>query len=172
MSSRARSSKSAKMSSSLMPPARYSSTSYTVIRVPLTHGFPPRTERSTVIRSCQLITGLYVSRRARVLSGEEAQKRCDRLGWAAVIIDLGLRHRAVNVARMHRTDLDQILFGILPREFSARPGEAPEIVTELRAFWRFIQREFEPVFATDCLELLERPDLAAALRRKLAKPAP
>ncbi|MHC4974661.1 MAG: hypothetical protein ACYTG3_20290, partial [Planctomycetota bacterium] len=93
-------------------------------------------------------------------------------GWAALIIDLGMRHRAVNVARMHRTDLDQILFEVLPREFSARPEAAPEIVKELRAFWRFVQREFEPLFAEDCLKLLERSDLASALRRKLAKSAP
>jgi hypothetical protein len=38
-----------------MPPARYSSTSYTVMRVPLIHGFPPRTAGFTAIRSCQLI---------------------------------------------------------------------------------------------------------------------
>jgi len=113
-----------------------------------------------------------MARFARSPEGSAVLKKCDRFGWAALVVDYGMRHRGVNIARMHRTDLDQILFEILPREFSARPGEAPEIVTELRAFWRFIQREFEPVFATDCLELLERPDLAAALRRKLAKPAP
>jgi hypothetical protein len=109
---------------------------------------------------------------ARSPEGSAVLKNCDRFGWAALVVDYGMRYRAVNIARMHRTDLDQILFEILPREFSARPGEALEIVTELRAFWRFVQREFEPVFATDCLELLERSDLAAALRRKLAKSAP
>lgn len=40
MSSRAKSEKSAKISSSLMPPARCSSASYTVIRVPLMRSFP------------------------------------------------------------------------------------------------------------------------------------
>ena len=109
---------------------------------------------------------------ARSPEGSPVLEACDRFGWAALVVDYGMRFRGVNLARMHRTDLDQILFEVLPREFTARPEEALEIVTELRAFWRFIQREFEPLFATDCLELLERPDLAAALRRKLAKPAP
>ena len=113
-----------------------------------------------------------MARFARSPEGSAVLKQCDRFGWAALIIDLGMRHRAVNVARMHRTDLDQILFEVLPREFTARPEEAPEIVKELRAFWRFVQREFEPLFAEDCLKLLERSDLAAALRRKLAKSAP
>ena len=56
MSSRLRSGKSPRICSSVMPPARYSSTSYTVIRVPLTQGLPLRTAESTVIRSSQLIS--------------------------------------------------------------------------------------------------------------------
>src|SRR5437867_12959202 len=42
MSSRVRPGKSFRISSSLIPPARYSKTSYTVILVPLTHGLPLR----------------------------------------------------------------------------------------------------------------------------------
>jgi len=41
------------------------------------------------------------------------------------VIVHGMRHRAVHFARMHRTDLDQILFEVLPREFSARPLTSP-----------------------------------------------
>ena len=85
-----------------------------------------------------------MARFARSPEGRAVLKQCDRFGWAALIIDLGMRHRAVNVARMHRTDLDQILFEVLPREFSARPEEAPEIVTQLRAFWRFVLPEYKP----------------------------
>jgi hypothetical protein len=38
------------------------------------------------------------------------------LRLVALIIDFGMRERGVSVARMHRTDLDQILFEVLPRE--------------------------------------------------------
>jgi hypothetical protein len=113
-----------------------------------------------------------MARFARSPEGSAVLKECDRFGWAALVVDYGMRHRGVNIAKLHRTDLDQILFEVLPREFSARPEEAPEIVAELRAFWRFVQREYEPAFAADCLALLERSDLAEALRRKLARPAP
>ena len=53
MSSLLRSGKSLRISASLIPPARYSSTSYTVMRVPLRQGLPFRTAGFTVIRSCQ-----------------------------------------------------------------------------------------------------------------------
>ena len=36
---------------------------------------------------------------------------------------------------------------------------------------RFAQREYEPVFAGDCLALLERSDIADALRLRLARAA-
>ena len=113
-----------------------------------------------------------MARFARSIEGSVVLKACDRFGWAALVVDFGMRYRGVNIARMHRSDLDQILFDVLPREFSARPEEALEIVTELRAFWRFIRREYEPVFADDCLALLVRTDLPDALRLRLARANP
>src|SRR5262245_36188538 len=51
MSSRVRSGKSRTISSSDIPPAKYSRTSETVMRRPRTHGLPPRLPGSIVIRS-------------------------------------------------------------------------------------------------------------------------
>src|SRR5712691_6213269 len=59
MSSRVRSGKSLRIASSVIPPARYSSTSYTVMRVPLIHVLLPRTPGLTETRPCHAITGLY-----------------------------------------------------------------------------------------------------------------
>src|SRR5579864_7422370 len=66
MSSRVRSGKSLRIASSVIPPARYSSTSYTVMRVPLIQGFPERTAGFTEIRSCQTMARLYSSCGSRV----------------------------------------------------------------------------------------------------------
>lgn len=51
MSSRVRSGKSTRISASVMPEARYSRTSYTVMRNPRIQGLPPRFAGSRVIRS-------------------------------------------------------------------------------------------------------------------------
>ena len=61
MSSAVRSGKSARIWASVMPPARYSSTSYTVMRVPLMQGFPLRTPGLTVMRSCQRSMAIRVA---------------------------------------------------------------------------------------------------------------
>ena len=59
MSSRVRSGKSVRTWSSVMPAARYSNTSYTVILVPLTQGLPLRTPGFIEIRCCQFMRQLY-----------------------------------------------------------------------------------------------------------------
>ncbi len=59
MSSRVRLGKSARIWSSAIPPAKYSRTSYTVIRVPRTQGLPLRTPGAIVIRSSRFITAPY-----------------------------------------------------------------------------------------------------------------
>jgi len=83
MSSRVRSGKSVRMSASLMPEARYSRMSYTVMRSPRMQGFPPRLAGSMVMRSWYDMMG-SVPQGCRKIKGENAVKLtasegCDRI---------------------------------------------------------------------------------------------
>ena len=60
MSSRSRSGKSARISASVIPDAKYSRTSYTVIRRPRMHGFPPLLPGSRVMRFKRFIPSGYL----------------------------------------------------------------------------------------------------------------
>src|SRR5437773_8735430 len=66
MSSRVKSGKSRRISSSLIPDARYSRTSVTVTRRPRMQGFPPRLPGSTVIRERQSMAQDYGRRAGQV----------------------------------------------------------------------------------------------------------
>src|SRR5204863_7395590 len=66
MSSRVKSGKSRRISSSLIPDARYSRTSVTVTRRPRMQGFPPRLPGSTVIRERQSMSQDYGRRADQV----------------------------------------------------------------------------------------------------------
>src|SRR5437762_698282 len=66
MSSRVKSGKSRRISPSLIPDARYSRTSVTVIRRPRMQGFPPRLPGSTVIRERQSMAQDYGQRAGQV----------------------------------------------------------------------------------------------------------
>lgn len=103
--------------------------------------------------------------------GVEVSESCDGLGWAAMLLDLGLRYLRVDAATMRVRDLEKLLFDIFPRKVSCEPESAAEIITELRAFWCFVKREWQPPFASECLALLARPGLPEGLRRELADPS-
>lgn len=60
MSSRSRSGKSARISVSVIPDAKYSRTSYTVIRSPRKHGFPPLFPGSRVMRFKRFMPSGYL----------------------------------------------------------------------------------------------------------------
>ncbi len=56
----------------------------------------------------------------------------------------------------------------MPRKVSVEASKAEEIVIELRAFWRFLHREFGLENAAECLAVLD-DDAIAKLRQKLSE---
>jgi hypothetical protein len=92
-------------------------------------------------------------------------------GWTSMILDYGFRYLGVAVPDMGGDVLREILFGLIPEKVVTEPSSAPEIVTESRAFWNFVKREFELSNADNCLELLNRRGIIEDLRMSLDNPA-
>ena len=91
-------------------------------------------------------------------------------GWASMMIDFGINYLSVTPPHMSAAGLREILFDIFPRKVSTDADEANDIVRELRAFWQFLQREFQLANADACLKVLD--DRAAReLKKKLGDPA-
>jgi len=91
--------------------------------------------------------------------------------WSAALMEYGLRYLGVGLERMRARDLDEIVFRIFPRKVSCEPTAAGEVVSELRAFWRFLQREHDLPHAAACRRFLDDPGLPDALEAELANPA-
>ena len=102
--------------------------------------------------------------------GQELISQDGTVGWADTLMDLGMGYLAVTPVAMTAEDLNEILFELFPRKVSAEPGCGQEIVTELRAFWRFLQREFGLPNASACLRVLT-PATARRLEREMQNPA-
>lgn len=91
-------------------------------------------------------------------------------GWAGMMLDLGKNYLGVAPPQMSASDMREILFDLIPRKISAPADEAPEIVREFQAFWRFMQREFHLENATACLSVLN--DKAVhELKKQMSNPA-
>jgi hypothetical protein len=90
--------------------------------------------------------------------------------WLYTMMDYSINYLGVTPARMSASDFREILFDIFPAKVTTTPEAAPEIIPELRAFWKFLQREFHLTNATECLKVLD-DKAEQKLRKELANPA-
>ena len=92
-------------------------------------------------------------------------------GWTSMILDYAFSYLGVGVPEMDDGALEEILFQLIPEKVVTEPSSAPAIVTESRAFWDFVKREFGLSNADSCLELLNQPGIIEDLRASLDNPA-
>jgi len=87
----------------------------------------------------------------------EAQPIIEQHGsvcWAANMVYYAASYLGESPAEMSPYDLREVVFELFPRKVSAEPKTAEEIITELRAFWEFTEREYGLPQAAGCLEVL------------------
>ena len=91
---------------------------------------------------------------AESAEGEDLVGQGGTLGWADTLMELGMGYLGVTPAVMTAEDMQEVLFELFPRKVSAEPGCGQEIVSELRAFWKFLQRAYGLPNAASCLRML------------------
>ena len=91
-------------------------------------------------------------------------------GWARLMMILGMNNLGVTPPQMSAHDMHEILFDLIPRKISVPADEAPDIIREFQAFWRFMQREFHLANATACLDVLNEK-AAQELKELMSNPA-
>ena len=92
-------------------------------------------------------------------------------GWTSMILDYAFRYLGVGVPEIDDRALKEILFQLIPEKVITEPSSAAAIVTESRAFWDFVKREFGLANADSCLKLLNQPNIIEDLRASLDDPA-
>ncbi len=112
-----------------------------------------------------LTAGFDASPEAAALDADDA-----RIGLIDATVRYGASYQGVTPATMTAADLDEILFSIFPRKVSCPPEDAVAIITEQRAFWRFLKREYQLPEAERCLQLLG-DEAVARLEREMGDPA-
>jgi hypothetical protein len=101
--------------------------------------------------------------------GQAINERGTELGWAGVLIHYAISSLGVTPATMTPSDLDTVVFGLFPRKVITERGDAAEIIQELSAFWRFLQRVYQLPQAKPMLARLT-PQAARRLERELQEP--
>lgn len=91
-------------------------------------------------------------------------------GLAGVMLEYGINYLGVTPPRMSPGELREILFELFPRKVSVEADEAPEIIRELQAFWKYLQREYQLGNAAACLKILD-DKAVRVLQEELSNPA-
>jgi hypothetical protein len=80
--------------------------------------------------------------------------------WIEVVLELALSEREVVAHEIGQADLEAVLLETFPLKVVCAPADAPGLVAELVAFWRFLDRAFRMPLARECLATLEGAMLA------------
>jgi len=115
----------------------------------------------------QLFANFVQSPEAAAL--DEDENDFDGFFWSNQLIRYGIEYCGVTPATMSQADVEEVLFRIFPRKVAVEASHAEDVVIELRAFWRFLQREFGLKNAAECLSVLDDGAIPK-LRQKLSDP--
>lgn len=102
--------------------------------------------------------------------GQALKEAGIELGWAGVMIHDAISYPGVTPATMTVSDLEEVIYDLFPRKVITESSDGAEIIHELRAFWRFLERVYQLPQARQMLARLT-PQAAQRLERELRKPA-
>jgi hypothetical protein len=90
--------------------------------------------------------------------------------WPEMFLHHALDYLGTPPAEMSLSDFREVVYELFPRKVSTEPASAGEIITELRAFWKFLHRQYGLENAPRILADLG-DEAIADLREELANPA-
>jgi hypothetical protein len=102
--------------------------------------------------------------------GQAITQTGTELGWAGAMIHYAINYPGVTPPTMTANDLETVVYDLFPRKVITERGDGAEIIQELQAFWRFLQRVYQLPQARQMLARLT-PQAARRLERELQEPA-
>lgn len=102
--------------------------------------------------------------------GSAYSEQGHEIGWTSIFLQYAMSYLGQTPPEMDADALNEVLFELFPRKVSVEPGEAGDIVAELRAFWSFLGRAYNLPNAPKLLRLLDER-ATRRLERELANPA-
>ncbi len=102
--------------------------------------------------------------------GQAITQMGTELGWAGAMIHYAITYPGATPPTMTTSDLEDVVFGIFPRKVITERGDAAEIIQELRAFWRFLERVYQLPQARQMLAHLTEHS-TRRLERELQEPS-
>ena len=107
----------------------------------------------------------------RFLHSPEAAGLADGAGEWQTLARWAASHLGRTIATLDADGVEEVVFDLVPRKLSADPDFARPFVECLRAFYRWLGREYALPQADECLRTLETPDAIERLEGLMADDA-
>jgi len=107
----------------------------------------PTTRAPAELQTTELLAMFEASPEAHALPTNDA--------WPAVVLEHARSDLGATAATLSADLLHEVLFDIFPRNVSCDASAATDIVTELRAFFTYLDRELAFANAPECLAVLD-----------------
>lgn len=106
-----------------------------------------------------------------LIDGYRQSKERQQLGENPISISellpiLAANHMNATIATLQASELEEILYEILPRKVAVESSDAEDIIADVRAFYTYLKREHGLWLASSCLDVLQddaKKTLAGAL---------
>jgi len=76
-------------------------------------------------------------------------------GAASLIMDFAFNYCSCTIATLTPSDLEEIVFFIIPRKVMIQPSDAADMIADSRAFLHFLKRAYGLHHASECLKILD-----------------
>lgn len=84
----------------------------------------------------------------------EAKSLNSNIGISSIIMSMAFTYQSSTIATLSPGDLEEIIFGLIPGKVMLPPSAAQQMIDDARAFYRFLQVNYQLVQADACLDIL------------------
>ncbi len=107
---------------------------------------------------------------ARSPEGKAVKQATDdrNLSWVKMFVEFAILNHGFTPPYIYDRLLREILYEDIPESVIVEPKEAPNIIAQIKAFWEFIEREYQLQTAKLCLKVLNQKNIVKRLEEKMA----
>lgn len=98
----------------------------------------------------------------------EAHEEVDQIRWAETFLEFTFFYVDMALIHMSQADVRTILYDIFPNVVLVAPEKAPLIIAELRAFWEFLDREFDLYSSKSCVRVFHQKNIVSRFQKELS----
>jgi len=95
----------------------------------------------------------------------------DKPHWSELLLEFMIRYIGLEFVYLYDQILREILYDLIPAKVIVPANKAEQIITELKAFFEFVKREFDHPHIDSCLKVVNQKNIVKRLQKEMSNTA-